>query len=185
MTEKLLSHFNDNAYPFIISTQHFFVVVWSGTMLAASLTVLRTLLQYKHNERLYLNDYLITLALLFQLALSILYTVFAPLMYEVVAIAAFGARQTTSFGHHHVQYVKFSFAADALFLAAAWTVKLAMLAFFWRLLKSVRTKARVLWWVMSSFTIATWIVSACMQNLACVPLNETFTPSMATSLPTC
>ena len=176
MAENLPSHFNDKAYPFLISTQLFYVVVWLGTVLAAFLTALRTWLQYKHNGTLYLNDYLITLAFLFQLALSILYTVFAPLMYEIVAVAAFGAVPTPSFARHHVQYLKFSFAADAIFLTAVWTVKLAILAFFWRLLKSVRTKARVFWWVMSSFTVATWIVSFFMQNLACVPLNETFTP---------
>ena len=176
MAENLPSHFNDNAYPFVISTQLFYVLVWLGTVLAAFLTALRTWLQYKHNETLYLNDYLITLAFLFQLALSILYTVFAPLMYVIAAVTAFGAVPTPSFGRHHVQYLKFSFVADAIFLTVVWIVKLAILAFFWRLLKSVRTKARVFWWVMSSFTVATWIVSFFMQNLACVPLNETFTP---------
>ena len=176
MAEPLPSHFDARGYPFLVSTQQFYAVVWLGTALAASLTVLRTHLQYKHNEVLYMNDYLICLALLFQVVLSILFTVFAPAMYEVVAVAAFGAMPTVFYGHDYVQFVKFSFAADAIFLTAAWTVKLALLAFFWRLLKSVRTKARVLWWIMGSFTVGTWIVSLFMQNLACRPLGETFIP---------
>ena len=173
-----LTLFNIHAFPFLISTYTFYVVVWLGTALAAFLTVLRTWLQYKHNETLFLNDYLICLALLFQFVLSILYTAFVPIMYEVVAVSTFRATPAASFGHHCVQFLKFSFAADAIFLTAVWTVKLALLAFFWRLLKSVRTKARVLWWVMGSFTIGTWIVSFFMQNLSCSPLNETFTPGM-------
>ena len=60
-------------------------LVWIGTALAATFTVTRTRLQYSHNQRLHINDYLICLALIFHIVLSILYQVMSPSMYSLEA----------------------------------------------------------------------------------------------------
>ena len=58
-------------------------------------TTARTRLQYLHNRRLYTNDYLICLALIFRLVLSILYQVMSPPMYSLVT-AMDGLEQITA-----------------------------------------------------------------------------------------
>lgn len=50
---------------YYITPSNLYVLVWIGTALAAIFTAARTRLQYLHNRRLYINDYLICLTLVF------------------------------------------------------------------------------------------------------------------------
>lgn len=159
---------------YYISPVNLYVVAWIGTGLAAMFTAARTWLQYLHNRRLYINDYLIGLALFFHLVLSILYQVMSPSMYSVVA-AMDGLEQITAsniirFDH----YLRLQFAVTYVFWSALWSVKLALLTFFWRLFDSVRTHVRPFWWVMCSVTISTWTISLVLQGFACKPAGSFF-----------
>ena len=63
--------------------------------MTAIFTAARTRLQYLYNRRLYINDYLFCLALIFHLVLSILYQVMSPPMHSLVA-ATLGFEQVTA-----------------------------------------------------------------------------------------
>ena len=167
---------SDNAVGVVyyISPSNLYVVVWIGTVLAAIFTAARTRLQYLHNRRLYINDYLICLALIFQLVLSILYQIMSPPMYSLVA-AMDGLEQITAANIIRFEYyLRLQFAVTYIFWSALWSVKLALLTFFWRLFDSVRTHVRPFWWVMCAVTIATWTISLFLQGFACKPAGSFF-----------
>lgn len=165
---------NSSSRIYYISPQPLYVVVWVGTALAAIFTVARTRLQYSHNRRLYINDYLICLALIFQLILSVLYQVMSPPMYGLEA-AMYGLEQvTTSNIPRFEYYLRLQFAVTYVFWSALWSVKLALLTFFWRLFESVRTQVRPFWWFMCSITIVTWTISLFLQGFACKPASSFF-----------
>ena len=145
-----------------------------GTAFAAILTILRTWLQFTHNKRLYTNDILICGAAILHIVLSITIHCMSPIVYEafkgltsVVVLSTLPQAQMTTF-------LKYQFAVLYLIWTALWTVKLAMLSFYWRLFISVKTNAKVFWWIMCGVTIVTWVVCLLSQAFACSPPSESF-----------
>ena len=106
--------------------------------------------------------------------LSITITCTAPLIYktfnEFSGSVLSGRTSPALFN----QYLKYQFAVLYLIWTALWTVKLAILSFFWRLFVSVKTNARIFWWFMCGITITTWIVSLILQAVACSPPSSSF-----------
>ncbi|CAF9935799.1 hypothetical protein IMSHALPRED_010355 [Imshaugia aleurites] len=129
---------------------HLDVVIWIGTALAATFTVAGTRLQYLHNRRLYINDYLICLALIFQLTLSILYQIMSPPMYSLEAAMHDLEPVTASNILRFDYYLRLQFVATYVFWSALWSVKLTLLTFFWRMFESVRSHSRPFWFCMQA-----------------------------------
>ena len=95
-------------------------------------------------------------------------------MYSLVA-AMLGLEQITASNILRFEYyLRLQFAVTYVFWSALWSVKLALLTFFWRLFDSVRTQVRPFWWVMCSVTIATWTISLFLQGFACKPAGSFF-----------
>lgn len=133
-----------------------------------------TRLQYLHNRRLYINDYLICLALIFQLTLSILYQIMSPPMYSLEAAMHDLEPVTASNILRFDYYLRLQFVATYVFWSALWSVKLTLLTFFWRMFESVRSHSRPFWWVMCSTIVATWTMSLFLQGFACKPISSLF-----------
>ena len=151
--------------------------MWTGTILAALFTALRSWLQFRHNNRWFANDYLLGAALVLHLALSITITILTPTLYKGLnGISTTGALDLTALNFLQPIYLKYQFAALIQTWTALWMIKMAILSFYWRLFKSVRTKARIFWWIIFGITIATWIVSIVLQVIACDPPSQTFNP---------
>ena len=150
------------------------VVIWIGTSLAAIFTVVRTRLQYLHNRRLYINDYLICLAFAVHVVLSTLYQIMSPPMYDL-EIVTYRLHQITGSEILRFEfYLRLQFAATYLYWSSLWLVKLALLTFFWRLFESVQTHTRYYWWLMCGITILTWTISLFLQGFACKPPSSFF-----------
>ena len=73
------------------------------TALAVIFTVARMRLQYLHNRELYINDYLIYLAMIFHLISTIVYEVMSLPMHSLVA-AKFGLEQVTALNISRFEY---------------------------------------------------------------------------------
>ncbi|MDI1485583.1 MAG: hypothetical protein OHK93_000721 [Ramalina farinacea] len=180
---------NGHGNIYYISQSHLYVskvedaVVWVGTFLAACFTAIRTWLQYSHNRRFYINDYFILCALLVHVVLSILYQLNAPPMYELEPIVNGFKTVDPLRLHYYDYYLRLQFALTILSWTTLWLVKLSLLTFFWRLFDSVRTHARLFWWVMCGITAATYIVSVFLQGFACLPLGSFFKFVMLTPFP--
>lgn len=113
--------------------------------------------------------------MLVHIVLSILYQLNAPPMYELEPIVNGFQTPEPSRLHYYDYYLRLQFALTTLSWTTLWLVKLSLLTFFWRLFDSVRTHARLFWWVMCGITIATYIVSMFLQGFACLPLGSFFT----------
>ena len=150
------------------------MIIWVGTCLAAISTTIRTRLQYRHNQRLYVNDYLICLALIFHVILSILFQLMSPPMYSFVAVLSSSAQPSHSHITHIEYYLRLQFAVTYIYWSTLWLVKLALLTFFWRLFESLWTHARLFWKFMCTITVATWIISIFLLGFACKPPSNLF-----------
>ena len=151
--------------------------MWTGTGLAALFTALRSWLQFRHNNRWFANDYLLAAALVLHLALSVTITCLTPILYKGLnGILIAGSLNLAAVDFLQPIYLKYQFAALLQTWTALWMVKMAILSFYWRLFKSVRTKARIFWWIIFGITIATWIISIVLQVVACDPPSQTFSP---------
>jgi len=99
-------------------------------------------------------------------------------MVPVITETFSGSRDTADFsslpGAQATKFLKYQFAVLYLIWTALWTVKLAMLSFFWRLFTSVKTNAGVFWWIMCGITIVTWIASLLLQAFASSPPSKSF-----------
>lgn len=99
-------------------------------------------------------------------------------MVPVITKTFGGLRDTTVLSSlpraQSTKFLKYQFAILYLIVTALWTVKLAMLSFFWRLFTSVETNARIFWWIMCGITILTWIVSLLLQAFAVSPPSKSF-----------
>lgn len=149
-------------------------MIWIGTILAAGFTALRTWLQYSHNRRFYINDYLIIAAMIFHVLTSILYQLIGPPMYDLEPVAMGVAMPNPSRLPSYNYFLRLQFAITTISWTTLWLVKLALLTFFWRLFDSVRTHARMFWWAMIAVTISTWIISVFINSFACQPLGSFF-----------
>lgn len=103
---------------------------------------------------------------------SVLYTVYIPSMYEMEPVLA-GLEtpkpsQIPTFDYN----LRLIFTITIIWWFGLWLVKLAVLAFYWRLFDSVRTHARLFWWFMSGVTISTFVVAVFLQSFACKPLGS-------------
>ena len=155
------------------------VGTWVATGFAAILTALRSWLQFRHNGRWYANDYLLGVALILHVALSVIISCAAPSLYHGLgAVAASATLNEAAVGLLQPSFLKYQFSALLLLWTALWTVKIAMLSFYWRLFNVVKTKARILWWIISGITIGSYLVSIVLQIVACDPPSQLFSPGM-------
>lgn len=88
----------------------------------------------------------------------------------LVGVQEFEPSMLSNFNYN----LRLQFASINMFWFGLWLVKLAVLAFFWRLFDSVRTNARIFWWIMIGVTIATWIISVLHNAFSCQPLGSFF-----------
>jgi hypothetical protein len=141
---------------------------------AAIFTALRTWLQYRHNQCLYINDILILAALMFLIVTSILYQLASPLMFELEAMTGGYEVPTPTLIDRLDMFLRLFFAITYIFYAMLWTVKLALLFFFWRLFQSVQSHMRLFWWFMVFLVFSTWTISLFLTAFACNPPSGFF-----------
>lgn len=131
-------------------------------------------LQYAHNRRLFINDYLIAGGMVVHIVFSSLNTAIGPSMYQMESVLA-GLRQAKASELPTFNYnLRLQFTLTTIFWTGLWLVKLAVLVFFWRLFDSVKTRARLFWWVMTAITISTWLISVLINFFACQPLGSCY-----------
>lgn len=109
--------------------------------------------------------------MLCQIITAILYQVAIPLMYEL----AYAGPTTAGFMERASLFLQLQFAIDIMLWTTLWSVKFALLFFFWRLFDSVQTYMKIFWWIMCAITASTWIISIVLQQSACDPIKDFFT----------
>ena len=91
-----------------------------ATGLAAIFTALRSWLQFRHNKCWYANDYLLGVAFLLHVALSITITCAAPSLYNGLnAVATAAALDQAAVGLLQASFLKYQFSA----LILLWTAR--------------------------------------------------------------
>lgn len=146
--------------------------------LSCVLVSLRTWIQVRVTSRMYINDYLIIIALILHIATTAIIQAARPYTYELLeATAAAIQGKQPDMEYYLVRmpmFLRYQLALSIMFWSTLWAVKFALLSFFWRLFDSVKTHARIFWWFMVAVTASTLTVSVFLQLFACgTPANFT------------
>lgn len=157
--------------------------MWIGLAFAVILVAIRTHVQYKSSQRLFVNDYWIFFALLCHFATAIVYQIAISPMYELAYVGAGLQLPRAGFMDRASLFLKLQYAADLLLWTTLWSVKFSLLFFFWRLFDSVNSSMRLFWWIMCGVTASTWITSVVLQEFACDPIRDFFTLGKKTRIP--
>lgn len=152
--------------------------MWVGVGLSVIFVAIRTHVQYRKTGGFFINDYCIFFALVLHLAAAIVYQIAIPYMYEIEYFDFATQPITQGFMDDASLFLRMQFALDFLLWTTLWAVKFSLLFFFWRLFDSVQTSVRIFWWIMFTVTASTWITLVVLQNLACDPIKDFFTPGM-------
>lgn len=149
--------------------------MWIGLAFAVILVAIRTHVQYKSSQRLFVNDFWIFFALLCHFATAIVYQLAISPMYELAYVSAGLQLPRAGFMERASLFLKLQYAADLLLWTTLWSVKFSLLFFFWRLFDSVNSSMRLFWWIMCGVTASTWVTSVVLQEFACDPIRNFFT----------
>ena len=115
---------------------------------------------------LYVDDGFATLAVVLLIANTIVTTIMAPPMYELIQVSLGLMEATPDFFAHASMYLKLQFASTLLFWSCLWSVKATFLAFFYRLTDHMKW-ARIGWWIVTTLTILFYIGSVITYPVSC------------------
>ena len=113
-------------------------------------------------KKLLVDDYFVLLALVFVLANTIIWQIYARHMYYVVSVAAGLEMPGDGFAQLVESYNKSNAAVMILFYSALWSIKISFLLLFKRLGTNVRGQKRI-WWPVLGITLATYF--ACIGTI--------------------
>lgn len=105
------------------------------------------------HQRLYFDDALVIFAWMLLLISTVIWQHVAKDFYELMNLQI-----GPSFADHVHTYLVNSIPITIFFYTGLWTVKLSFLIFFRRLGSMVRNQ-KSHWWVVSTFTVVTWITT--------------------------
>ena len=161
-------------------------LLWVEFVLCVAFVGFRTFIQYRHNKKLFSNDWLILFALLCHFGSAITSQFMIPPMYDLEELKhtlATGGTPPANAAERAALYLKYQFAVLITFWttrtgssqsvlpfannSAVWSVKFSLLLFFWRLFDSLRTRMRIFWFVMCFITGSTYIITVFIQLFAC------------------
>jgi hypothetical protein len=131
-------------------------VVWTTSALCVILVITRLCIHLKFARGLHLDDVLAILALCFLLANSIITTLMAPAMYDLLLLSIGAIVPTPQFFANSTFYLKCQFVSTMLFWSSLWMVKASFLAFFWRLTHQLHA-VRNVWWAVAVVTALSYI----------------------------
>ncbi|KAK6443509.1 hypothetical protein LTR95_000336 [Oleoguttula sp. CCFEE 5521] len=141
-------------------------VTWVTSGLCVILVLTRLAIHLKFARRLHLDDGLAVLALCFLLANSVVTTLMAHPMYDIILLSVGALDPAPDFMERSTFYLKCQFASTMLFWSCLWAVKSSFLAFFWRLTHQIPTLRR-LWWVAMAVTVVSYIGCVITYPVSC------------------
>nr|OQO11424.1 hypothetical protein B0A51_16348 [Rachicladosporium sp. CCFEE 5018] len=141
-------------------------VIWVTSGLCVILVFTRLAIHLKFARRLHLDDGLAILALSFLLANSVVTTLMAHPMYDIILLSVGALDPGPNFMERSTFYLKCQFASTMLFWSCLWAVKASFLAFFWRLTHQIPALRR-LWWAVMALTIVSYIGCVVTYPVSC------------------
>lgn len=141
-------------------------VIWSLCGFCILLVSARLAIHLKFSRRLWIDDAFTVLALFILIANTIVTTLMAPPLYEILLLSAGLLIPDAGFMDRATFYLKCQFASTVLFWSCLWAVKGCFLAFFWRLTNQL-TWPRRAWWVVAVITVLSYIGSVITYPVSC------------------
>lgn len=128
---------------------------WIITCVATSMVATRIAIRLRISRRLFADDYLNIIALLFLVANAILTTIMADPLYELM-YASLGVTPGPDFMIRATFYLKCQLASTFLFWSTLWSVKACFLALYRQITVQLRWPGRA-WWIVTIITASSFI----------------------------
>ncbi|KAK3673911.1 hypothetical protein LTR78_006113 [Recurvomyces mirabilis] len=141
-------------------------VVWALTGLATSLVAARLAIHIKFGRRQLIDDTLLVLALCMLISNSIVTSLMAEPMYDLLKYSHGLLIPGPEFMTRSTFYLKCQFASTVLFWSCLWTVKACFLAFFYQLSNQTLWPRRF-WWAVAVITAISYVGCVITYPLSC------------------
>ena len=130
--------------------------MWAGTAISLCFLIFRIFVRLKAFRKVYLDDFLVSLAWLMMLASSIICQTQQTHMYTQFELADGRVEATPEARTGERTFLNAEFAIEFLFLLTLWSIKFSFLVFFRRLDSKVKSQ-NVWWWCVMGFTGVTLV----------------------------
>lgn len=131
----------------LLSTSYAMIALTSAFVLA------RIAVQFLRPKKLAPEDYLIYLAYIFYLAMSVLYIVVTPPMYRISDFTSGKSPMYPQLLDDSMLIIKVFFANTTIFWCVLWTVKFSLLALYKRLFVGLHSVYIKIWWGVVCFCV--------------------------------
>lgn len=137
------------------------------TVAASLLTIGRFAIRWRKNHRLLLDDWLNAVALIFLLAMIIIFEIYIPIEYNAILYAKGLSNRPTT--HLEVERdMKLNIAYILLFFSGIWAVKASFLALYWQIFNSSRG-FRKAWCLITAYIAVSYVVTIVTVFTRCGP----------------
>ena len=136
--------------------------LWSGTALSLCFLIFRLFVKLRAFRKLYNDDYLVILAYVIKLVISVLLQMQSPALYEQYAVQSGQKPVTPDFLEREIAFLRYIVPLNILFYSCLWAIKFSLLFFFRRLCSHVRGQ-KIWWWFVFILTILAYI--ACIADI--------------------
>ncbi|KAM0817185.1 putative glycoside hydrolase family 31 [Seiridium cardinale] len=152
--------------PPLVSVDAFHGISWAGFALCVIVFTCRIGIRVSCFGRLFVEDYLMLVALCLLLATTILTQLFVKYIYAMVDVSN-GAMPAPSFLHDTEKGLRSFGTLMLLNYLGIWMVKLNFLLFFRRLGNHVRLY-RIFWWIVLTFNVAAGVIVIGLIDFKCL-----------------
>lgn len=162
------------SFGFLISTLMILqVIIWLSFGVATIFTLIRTAIRIRIFGRLYVDDLCVYLALLVLTSIAVLYHYATPIMFEFEDIIRGRLAISSGFLDRADFFLRLQFAIIVLFWTCIWAVKVSFLVWY-RKMMDVPTNRKIVWNLVTVFTVASYLGCWITQLDACHPIAHYF-----------
>ena len=137
------------------------------TSVAGLLTIGRFIIHWRKNHKLQWDDWFNALALVFLLAVIVIFEIYVPIEYNAILYSkGLSTRPPTQV--EAVRDMKLNIADILLFFCTIYSVKASFLALYWQIFQ-VSRRFRIAWFSLTAYMVLSFIVSVITVFTRCGP----------------
>ncbi|KAF2473677.1 uncharacterized protein BDR25DRAFT_386509 [Lindgomyces ingoldianus] len=159
-----------------VTKEQFLSTSYAMIALTSIFAIARIAIRVTRPKALVTEDYLVFIAYILFIAMSILYIVVAPTLFRMSEIVSGEATPDVTMIKDDIFIIKVFFANAMIFWIVLWTVKFSLLALSRRLMMGLNSVYMRLWWGVFGFCVATLIGCIASSFTSCHSMHAWFTP---------
>ena len=149
--------------------------MWAAIGLATVFTILKTTVRLYVSRRIFIDDFLVYIALTILIIMGVLYTLINNIIFELVLVEGGILQPSPDFATQAAFFLKVQFAIIVLFWTTLWAVKFSFLMYYKKLFIGLPGHMQKFWWAVSIFALLAYLGCWATQLASCEPIPTYFT----------